>query len=293
MTGFGRSEALLPAAGRASIEVHTLNHKFFEVECRLPDGFQLFEDQIRAMVARRIQRGRIRVTVVLKTREPKSPVVFQEGVARQYLSQLRGVQRRLRIPGTVTLETLLGLPKVMTAPERELSQDRWWPHLKPGLERALLTAVKMRRQEGVRLKKALARLAGSLEQLHQRVGNRVPLAQQELQKRMEARISAIAQVTPAVGGAEQASIIAEAAKLVQSSDVTEELARIDSHLKALCQAMGGRVESPGRTIDFLAQELHREVNTLGTKMRDAGVTRDVVAMKGQIEKLREQAANVE
>lgn len=295
MTGFGRAEVPVPPHGHAAVEIHTLNHRFLEVDCRLPDGLQLLEAPVREAVASTIRRGRVRVSVALKSKEIPNPRMFQTEVARRYLAELREFQRRLKVPGPVTLEMLLGLPQVVAAPEREALSTRWWPHLKAGIQKALERVLTMRRQEGRRLARKLSSLVDSLERLNGRVRRQVPAAQAQMEKRWADRITRTLKKNGS--GQEAASdrkaIVAEAAALVQATDVSEELTRIDSHLKALRHALSGRAENPGRTADFLAQELHREANTLGAKMRDGVVIRSVVAMKNQIEKIREQVANVE
>lgn len=323
MTGFGRCEISLPARrargrgvaslpARVVVEVRTLNHRFLEVEIRLPDGGpssegmatangkQAMEEWIRQAVARRFQRGRVRVWVNLHATETATPVVFQTRLARQYVSQLQRMKRQLRVPGNVTLETVLGLPQVVALSRGEVSWAKLWPRIRLGVERALSGAARMRRQEGQRLAKQLARFVQALDHLSRKVKKRAPVVEKALAERLAQRIQAAAQAAGA-GPLAPSAVLAEAAAHVQACDVREELDRIASHLSALRQVLGdstGRggqalAGSPGRTIDFLAQELQREVNTLGAKMRDDGLVRCVVAMKGQIEKLREQAANVE
>ncbi len=303
MTGFGRAEVALPSGTQAVVEIRTLNHRFMEMETRLPEGLQGYEDSLRAMVADAIHRGRVRVSVAMKISETASPVTFQTALAKRYVNQLRRVKQDLKLGGSVTLETVLGLPQVMVSAKREGALARSWPSLKQGLSRALAHTLKMRRQEGKRLEKVLENLLKTMEGLHRKIRHRAPIAQSVLRTRLTSRIQAALQST---GGAARptgrSAVAAEAAAWVQSTDVSEELARIASHLTALRQAARGNsgasknkalAGSPGRTIDFLAQELQREANTLGAKMRDTAVVRWVVAMKGQIEKLREQAANVE
>ena len=287
MTGFGRAEISLPQSGRAIVEVHSLNHKFLEVECRLPEGFQGLEEPIRAMVTQAVSRGRVRISLVLKTREQKSPVVFQTALARQYVNQLRRFQRQLGIPGGVTLEMVLNLPQVVVAPKRDLLPGQWVSLLKKGVEQALSRMKKMRRREGGHLSQVMKQLLLRLESLQGKVRKRVPVATLKMESAFASRIQSL------MPTADPRRVISEAASLAQAADVSEELARIDSHLLNLRRAVQGQVESPGRTVEFLAQELQREVNTLGSKMRDANIVQWVVAMKGQIEKLREQAANVE
>jgi len=145
----------------------------------------------------------------------------------------------------------------------------------------------MRRREGHRLRRELLDLLRRMEDLKRRIRQQVPRVQRGLEAKWAARIRKLAAT------AEPRAAAAEAASWLQATDVSEELQRIQSHLVALHEVVAQGGESPGRTLDFLAQELQREVNTLGAKIRDASVVRNVVAMKGHIEKLREQAANVE
>ncbi len=185
------------------------------------------------------------------------------------------------------MEMVLGLPEVVTLPRRDLTPSQWWPRLRMGVSQALENAVKMRRQEGKVLSRILADIVVKLDGLSGSIRRRLPVAQRDLKERLIARLKVLA------GPVDKKLLAHEAAALVQANDVSEELARIHSHLASLHTVVAGSVESPGRTADFLAQELHREVNTLGVKARDATTIHWVVAMKGEIEKLREQAANVE
>ncbi len=302
MTGFGRAETDLPGSGRAAVEIRSVNHRFLEVDCRLPEGFQAFEENVRSMVGRAMARGQVRVSVALRGAKQPVSVVFQEQLARKYHHQLEGLRKRLKIPGGVSLETLLGLPQVVTVSERNgASAVSLWKPVERAVSRALAGAVKMRRDEGGRLERALRKRIEIFEELARKIRRRVPAAQGELQKRLAERIeAALQQAGKEIPAGE--ILAREAAMSVQSTDVNEEMERIASHFVALRGAVAGRPvaaakrgeqASPGRTLDFLAQELQREVNTLGTKLRDPEVSRWVVEFKGQIEKLREQAANVE
>ncbi len=299
MTGFGRAEVALPPNGRAIVEIQTLNHRFLEMECRLPNGFQDLEEPVRSLLGRSIRRGRVRVSAIVKTDSVNPPFVFNPEVARRYLAQIRSLQRRLRVPGEITLPMVLSLPQVITTAEREDSPVRWGPLLKVGLQEALQKLVRMRQREGQRLEKALAQLVVALENLARRIRRRLPVAEKALERRWAVRVRRLAlqathrESVPQREWLDTKSLLAEAAAIVQASDVTEELTRLDSHLMALRRLLKKPAENPGRTVDFLAQELHREVNTLGAKVQDSQVTEWVVAMKGAIEKVREQAANIE
>ena len=301
MTGFGRAEAALPPAGRVVVEIRSVNHRFLEVETRLPEGFQSWEDEIRTRIARRLRRGQVRVSVSLKWSKVLPPVEFNAGQARCYLTQLRKMERTLGLRDAVTLDLLIGLPQVMVAANRTNPSGWQWPRVERVVDQALSQLIRMRQQEGARLQKALLTEIRTLSRFAGQVSRSVPEIHRQAQKRLAQRIETMLRSTQAPA-ANPAAILAEAGMLVQAADISEELARLDSHLNALTRATqggivgaetAGKPPSLGRTIDFLAQELQREVNTLGTKLRDSGVIQCVVAMKGQIEKLREQAANLE
>lgn len=299
MTGFGRAEVSIPPSGRAVVEIRAVNHRFLEVETRLPEGFQSWEEEVRTRVSRQLRRGQVRVSVSLKGSETLLPVEFNSAQARRYLKQLRQLERALGLRDAVTLELLMGLPQVMTAADREHPSTRQWPRVERAVEQALVHLVRMRRQEGARLQRVLLTEIRTLARLTGKVKRSAPMIHRQAQKKLAKRMETLLQSSPAPA-VSRSSVLAEAGTLAQASDVSEELARIDSHLTALTKTAQGepagtgpKSSSPGRTIDFLAQELQREVNTLGTKLRNGTVIQCVVAMKGQIEKLREQAANLE
>lgn len=287
MTGFGRAEVPLAPPGRAVIEVRSLNQRFLEMETRLPEGFQPLEEEIRSAVGRAMQRGQVRVSVSVRAQARPAQVALQMDVARRYAAQLRRLKSQLGLGGEVTLQAVLSLPQVVTVAERGEPSRQEYRRVREGFRRALRQAVAMRQREGARTAKVLAGIFRALESLREKVRKRLPEVRRQAGERFLARLEkALAQA----GGTERperSALLAEASSFAQGGDVSEELARIGSHLAAL------RGATSGRTIDFLAQELQREVNTLGTKARDSQVVRAVVAMKGQIEKLREQAANIE
>ena len=301
MTGFGRAQADLPGSGNAVVEVRSVNHRFLEVDCRLPEGLQAFEENVRAAVARAMDRGQVRVWVSVKGTREAAAVRFQEPVARGYLRELEKLRDKLGLAGEVSLSMLLGLPQVMAVTERaDFPSVPVWKKIERAVAEAVAEAVRMRRREGKRLEKTLRQRIDLFEDLSGKIRRRVPTAQEGLRQRLAERIASVLKETGREIPAGEA-ILREAAAMVQSTDVAEELERIASHLKAFRAAMEGRPagakqgkqSSPGRTLDFLAQEMHREVNTLGTKLRDGAIGRWVIEFKGQIEKLREQAANIE
>ena len=303
MTGFGRAERTLPPAGRVAVEIRSVNARFLEVETRLPDGFQAYEEVIRGLVEKKTRRGQIRVSVQIRSSAESALMVFQTEPARRYVKQLSALQKKIGLRGEITLPMVLNLPHVMVAEKSGGITARQWPEVQRAGEQALESMTRMRWREGARLQKTFGRLLRDFKSVTAKVRARVGPAERAMQQRLNGRVRvALERANFSMTAADRTGLLAEAASIVQSSDVTEELARLDSHLIALQKAIEGRLEnglakqgqgSVGRTIDFLAQELQREVNTLGTKFRDPQVTSWVVGLKGQIEKLKEQAANIE
>ena len=287
MTGFGRAEVPLAPSGRAVVEVRSLNHRFLEVEARLPEGFQPLEEKVRSGVGKAMQRGQVRVSVSVKGPARPAQVFLQTDLARRYAAQLRRLKSQLGLGGEISLQAVLSLPQVVAVADKGEPSKQECRRVQEGFYRALRQAVAMRQREGARTAKVLVGIFRALERLRGKIQKRLPEVQRQARERFLARLE---KALAYAGGAEKpgrSALLAEASSFAQGGEVSEELARIGSHLAALRGATGGR------TIDFLEQELQREVNTLGTKVRDSQVVRVVVAMKGQIEKLREQAANIE
>jgi uncharacterized protein (TIGR00255 family) len=288
MTGFGRAQGPLAGVGRASVEIRTLNHRFLEVECRLPEGWEGLEPEIRPLVARRIRRGRVRISVAIKRVFETAPASFQLGVARDYARALRALARATGASPQISLETLLGLPHVVKVAHTEGPTQRARGQLAAAVALALEHVARMRHQEGIRLEKQMQGICKHLEKLCLQIERRIKILEPAAASRTRKRLKKLLHEA-----AEERLIAAQVASWVREGDVSEELTRLRSHFSALKKALQGSVESPGRTIDFLAQELHREVNTLGTKAKDGAIAQRVVAMKNQIEKLREQSSNIE
>ena len=286
MTGFGRGEGAGPDGAHLSVEIQAVNHKFLDLEIRFPEGWGMLEEPVRATVAQAIRRGKVRVTGLVKRSESRRRTHFHPEAARRYVTQLKQLRRRSGAEGPVTLGMVLGLPGVVEA-QRESVQPLAWETLDPLVRRALDQMVRMRRREGRRLSRILLKQIEVYAGAYRKVRRQVPKIQQAARQR------AVRKIRGMLGSGGRKEAVAEAAQWLQGNEVSEELDRIQSHLTALKEAARGRIDNPGRSIDFLAQELHRETNTLGAKLRDGAVVKSLVAMKNQIEKIREQAANVE
>lgn len=286
MTGYGRSQQ--HRDGRTlSVEVRTVNHRFAEYSVRLPGELAPLEGRVRELLQQRIPRGSVVLTVGGGGEGDAGPVIDRDRAAR-YLAQLRDLKRELGLKGGVDLRTLLALPGVVSAGAAAADPGERWEWLAEAATAALDRLDEMRRREGRALQRELAgrvrrltRLAGRIEAL----ARRRPAQRRRL---LQARVREIA------GGLalDPARLAQEVALFAERADVTEELVRLRSHCAAFAAYLAGK-QPAGRRLDFLLQEMNREANTIGSKAGDAAVSQLVVELKEQLEKMREQAQNVE
>jgi len=278
MTGFGAASGESSTA-RIVVEVRSVNQRHLDVRIALPREYASWERDLRERVRVQVERGRVDVTVV---RTPvagrrRYQVMVREELAARYVAAARALGRRLRLPGSVSLADVLRLPDLFEVVERS-----------PELDGELKAFTREREREGRHLRQDMARRAAVVNRLVQRIRTRVPRVQREVARRAQERL---ARVTAEVG-IDPARVAQELAPLVERGDVTEELVRLESHLAALGEALRGSA-SAGKRIEFLLQEILRELNTTGAKAADAETSGWVLEAKGEVEKLREQVQNVE
>jgi uncharacterized protein (TIGR00255 family) len=289
MTGFGRGEAPVPG-GRVVVEARSVNHRFSEVALRLPARYASMDPRLRKLVGEHVARGRVDLTVTVQTEDAAGggPAI-DWAVAEGLRARLEELKRRLGLPGEVDLALLASQRGVFTA--EEPAGDASWEPLAEAARAALAGLRSMRADEGAALaadvEARLSRMAGLVDE----VAARAPAIPVEYRDRLAARVQALlgegAGVRLDPGRLEQ-----EVALLADRADISEELTRFRSHLAQLRELL--RAPEPvGRKLEFLLQEVHREVNTMGSKSSDLAITRAVLELKAELEKLREQAANVE
>ena len=284
MTGFGRAEGR-GRPGALSVEMRSVNHRYLEVSCRLPDGWTALEDGVRTLVQRSVARGKVTVSAIAHSR-PTATVVLNPAAARQYAAALRRLQRTLRVPGTITLEQVAAGPGVLV-PVSPGAVTAWTPLLRRAATQAVRRLVQTRRREGRALTAALRRLTRQLAQATAALEVRAPQVVTEYRARLEQRIRSLTTQPLEPGRLEQ-----EVACFAKECDIAEELTRIRAHVAHLGTLLRAAT-AVGRTLDFVAQELQREVNTIGSKANDIEISRRAIQMKGWVEQLREQAQNIE
>jgi uncharacterized protein (TIGR00255 family) len=284
MTGYGQAAG---AQGLA-VEVRTVNHRHLDIACRLPRPWGLLEPEVKAAVGARMRRGRVEVSVRAAGGAEGGGWGVDGEQAARYVEAARALQRATGPSGSLDLAGIMALPGVVVPEEAAQDAAAVRDRLLAALEEALGAAAAMRREEGAALEQAIR---GHLEAIRGAVGRlegRRPEAVAEAGRRLTARVRALCAETPV----DPARLAQEVALLAERSDIAEELARLGSHIDQFARALEAP-EAVGRTLDFLLVEMNREANTAGAKCQDAAMSADVVALKGEIEKVREQVQNVE
>jgi uncharacterized protein (TIGR00255 family) len=288
MTGYGRGEA--ESAGvKMSVELSTVNRKQSEIAINLPRDLNELETRSRRAINARISRGR---TNVLLAHHPSTDgarrLALDVDLARSYHNAMRALQKKLGAAGQITIDTILQAPGVMRAPEEAIEPDRAWPAVERALESALNDLIKMREREGRHLARDLMRRVKTTRRLLKEIRELHPA----VVKKFRAALSERIEKTGLPIGKDDERLAKEIFLFADRSDVSEELTRLESHLAQFRHHL--RKEEPvGRTLEFIVQEIFRELNTLGAKANDADISQRVVACKTELEKIREQVQNLE
>lgn len=298
MTGFSQAEGET-AGGRLKVEIKTLNHRFLDAKVRLPRELSSAEIPLRAALAGRFTRGAVEIKVERMAdpaRADESAPRIDRAQARRYLEEVRQLQSELGLPGALTISDLLALPEVLGRGQETASVEDPWPQVEPVFASALQKLSEMRTHEG----QALARTLGAtLDELDARIRflrEKRKESEGVLRARARERVQAVFEAFPianaSVEAALESRVSQELALLLDRTDIEEELIRFQGHLDHFRKVLGegGPV---GRKLDFILQELNREINTLGNKAQDLGISEETVSIKVRIEQLREQVMNLE
>jgi uncharacterized protein (TIGR00255 family) len=291
MTGFGRARAMLgPRA--VGVEIRSLNHRGLDVKLRAYDA-QLapeIETEILRMIRQTLARGSVAISLRDETADGQGGLLDAARV-RQLHQALDKIRQDLGLPGPLDLATVGTFMAASKAgPTTEIPASSW-QELAPAIEAALAGLCAMRQHEGEAIRADLARRLTNLRALVERISELAVLVPGRAGRRIEERLAALVGGNPAI---DPARVAQEVALLADRLDVSEEIARLRAHFDHLATLLDGKAkDAPGRRIDFLAQEIGREFNTLGGKIQDATIAALVIDGKAELEKLREQAQNIE
>ncbi|HJS42126.1 MAG TPA: YicC/YloC family endoribonuclease [Gemmatimonadales bacterium] len=290
MTGFGAAEDRV-SGGRLRIEIRTVNHRFFNPQLKLPADLAGIEIEMRERLRELLERGHVAVTARwVETPAGETALTVDLARAKQVVAAAQQLKKKLKLKGTVDLAFVARQPDVLTAIDgsRDSDQPVQWSDVKPLVERAAKDVIAMREREGEALAAELKIRLDALEAGARVVEEQAPVRLKAEHERLK---QAVAELTQTATVDEQ-RLAFEIALLADRVDITEEVVRFRSHTAAARAALESK-QPVGKQLGFLAQELLREVNTMGSKANDARITQTVIAMKGELEKLREQLENLE
>ena len=288
MTGFGRGEAK-DLGYHFSVEMKSVNYRFQETIAKMPRTFLSFEDTIRKIIQEKVKRGRVEIYVNLKeTEERKRMVKVDKDLTLKYDISLKELAQSLNTTYHTDIYRLVNLPEVLSIEEEEIEAEILWPVLENAIQLALAQLLDMRLQEGERLESDLRQRIVLMQQLAQAIADRAPKVVIEYQEKLREKLKDLLDNVEI----DESRVAMEVALLADKASIDEEVVRLKSHLEEFAQTLSSS-EPVGRKLDFLVQEMNREINTVGSKANDLEITKLVVEGKSELEKIREQIQNIE
>jgi uncharacterized protein (TIGR00255 family) len=288
MTGYGRAEAD-HAGTKFSVELNSVNRKQSDIAVNLPRDLAELEPRIRQTITEHISRGRTNANITFHSiANDARHLALDTELARSYHEAMRGLQKELNAPGEITISTILQAPGVMRFPEQVVNAEEAWPAIDRALRAALADLIKMREREGKHLAKDLIR---RLKAIRRKLKEIRALHPEVIKRYRAALLDRIQKAGLPIAG-EDERLLKEISFFADRADVSEELTRLESHLAQFAHHLRSK-EPVGRTLEFITQEIFRELNTLGAKANDAVISQRVIACKAELEKIREQIQNLE
>ena len=288
MTGFGRAEQIID--GRDIIvEIRSVNHRYYEFSARVPRAYGYVEEKLKSFLNGRISRGKVEVSVSISAVEAADTLIeINKAVAKGYVDALRSVGEELGLADDLTLSQLVRLPDIFTVRKTADDEEQIWNSVRIVADEAVSKFVAMREAEGLKMKEDVLERADIIERLVDEVDRLSPISAENYRSKLYSRLCEVL----ADKNIDEQRIVTEAAIFADKTAVAEETVRLKSHIRQL-RDMLALDEPVGRKLDFLIQEFNREANTIGSKAQDIAVTKIVVDLKSEIEKIREQIQNIE
>lgn len=288
MTGYGRGESSLNDR-RFIVEIRSVNHRYNDVAIKLPRIMLSYEDKIKKAVSKEVSRGKTDVFVNFETfSKDDYKVSLNEALADCYTDVLKTIKERYSLEDKLTLGLISRFPDVVSVEKASLNEnDQVLEGLMEATGQALKGFVEMRIREGEHLKADMLEKLVVIREITGKVKERAPYVAEEYKQRLSDRLSELKELN-----ADEGRILTEVAIFAEKSCVDEELTRLYSHIKQM-EVILQEENSIGRKLDFLVQEMNREVNTIGSKSNDLIITSSIVELKSEIEKVREQVQNIE
>ncbi len=288
MTGYGRVETT-GQDRNIVVEVKSVNHRFLEISLRMPQALFPLELEFKKKIGEKVKRGRIEIFIRLEAQSANVPeTIVNLEIARNYFAALQRLKDEFGLTEEIELKTLVGFRDIFSSPaETEIKPDVL-KQIADALEEALNMLVRMRQEEGVAIYNDMEQRLDSIRGILETINVRSPQVIIEYSKRLTERIKELTEGRLL----DESRLAQEAAILAEKSDITEEIVRMHSHIGQFVTLLQSS-DAEGKKIDFLLQEMNREINTIGSKSNDAEIARQVIEAKSELSRLREQAQNIE
>lgn len=288
MTGYGRAQKI--ANGREiTVEIRSVNHRYYEYSSRIPRSYSYIEDTLKNLLKSAINRGKVEISVSINNIDSSdTEITVNRASARGYIQALREVADEFGLADDMSLSKLSKLPDIFTIRKQPEDEDEVTGDTAETLKEALTGFINMRETEGERLREDILLKTKSLKEMLSQVEKLAPMTVEKYRKRLFQKLSEILDGKDI----DQQRILTESAIFAEKIAVDEETVRLASHIRQL-ESMLESDEPVGRKLDFIVQEINREINTIGSKAQDVEITALVIDMKAETEKIREQIQNIE
>lgn len=274
---------------QVTVEIKSVNHRYNEIQVKMPRKYTYLEDKARRYVAGALSRGKVDVFIKVEGRSDSDKAMnIDKQMAVKYHSKILDLAEELNIPMDLGISALIQMPGVMAIDESDEEMEAVWAEMKPGIDDAMTQLLAMRQIEGEKLAADFKERLDYLETLRRQLLERSPAVVDNYRERLRSRIKELLEDD----AVDENRIAVETALFADRASINEELVRLDSHIHQFHSMLKDK-QAVGRKLDFLCQEMNREVNTTGSKANDLEITHIVVEMKSELEKLREQVQNVE
>lgn len=289
MTGFGRSENT-DGVHNFTVEVKTLNHRYNDIIIKMPKHINYVEENVKKIIKGKISRGRVEVYISLEYEDDSNiDVRVNVPLARAYKKALDEMTNELFPDESVNIEHIIKMPDIVKAERLEDDENEIWLCLEKALEEALDNVFEMRTREGYELSKDIRERTLKIKKMIESIEKRAPIVVLEYKEKLKERVEELLDNEYKL---DESKLANEIAFYADKSSITEEIVRLYSHINQLLECLDS-IEPVGRKLDFLIQEMNREINTIGSKSSDIEIGKTVVEVKSELEKVREQIQNVE
>ena len=289
MTGFGRCE-IMEGERRFTVEIKGVNHRYLDTSIRMPKKLNFFETSIRSLLKQSIQRGKVDIFITYEDlSESQVSLKYNEALAGEYLSYFQKMADTFSLENDIRVSALSRYPEILTMEEQAPDEETLWTGLKRALDGAIAQFVETRGLEGENLKKDLTRKLDGMLMMVDSIEKRAPQIIAEYRKKLEKKVKELLEDTQI----EDSRIAAEVVIFADKICTDEEVVRLKSHVEHMKETLLSDDNGIGRKLDFIAQEMNREANTILSKANDLEIANLGIELKTEIEKIREQIQNIE